>query len=270
MANTVIQLKYSSTPGNIPPGLANGEIALNYADGKFYYKNVTGQIVSFSGSGNVYSFATINANGSLITALSNNSILTINPGNNIEISGNIISDVITITANLKPAFDKANSAYTHANDAFIHANNVGYSTNAYSITRFATIENAAAAFYEANLSWEFANSVAYNAAAGFAFANGVNTFAYGVASNAKSAFDNSNGAYTVANSAYNYANTLSSGSGAGGFFNSTLTSFPTGNYGSGEAYAITLLDAFGVSLANTYDCMDPSGRYSLIDLGVLT
>jgi hypothetical protein len=109
MANTVIQLKYSSTPGNIPSGLANGEIALNYADGRFYYKNLTGQIVSFSGSGNVYSFSTINANGSLITALSNSSILTLSNGNNIEISGDIINDIITISANLKPAFDRANS-----------------------------------------------------------------------------------------------------------------------------------------------------------------
>ena len=34
MANTVIQLKSSGTPSNIPGSLANGEIALNYADGK--------------------------------------------------------------------------------------------------------------------------------------------------------------------------------------------------------------------------------------------
>jgi hypothetical protein len=123
MANTVIQLKYSSTPGNIPSGLANGEIALNYADGRFYYKNLTGQIVSFSGSGNVYSFSTINANGSLITALSNNSILTLSNGNNIEITGNIISDIITISANLKPAFDTANAAFGEANIAYTLANN---------------------------------------------------------------------------------------------------------------------------------------------------
>jgi len=99
MTNTVIQLKSSGTPSNIPNNLANGEIALNYADGKFFYKNVTGQIVSFAGSGNVYSFATINANNSLITAESNTSILTLKPGNNIEITGDIINDVITINAN---------------------------------------------------------------------------------------------------------------------------------------------------------------------------
>ena len=65
MANTTIQLKYSNTSGNIPSLLANGEIAINIVDGKFFYKNGTGQIVSFAGSGNVYSFSTINANNSL-------------------------------------------------------------------------------------------------------------------------------------------------------------------------------------------------------------
>ena len=122
MANTVIQLKSSGTPSSMPGSLANGEIALNYADGKFYYKNVTGQIVSFAGSGNVYSFATINANNSLVTALSNNSVLTITPGQNIGITADIINDIITISANLKPAFDVTNSAYSIANAAFGHSN----------------------------------------------------------------------------------------------------------------------------------------------------
>ena len=122
MANTVIQLKSSGTPSSMPGSLANGEIALNYADGKFYYKNVTGQIVSFAGSGNVYSFATINANNSLVTALSNNSVLTITPGQNIGITADIINDIITISANLKPAFDVTNSAYGIANAAFGHSN----------------------------------------------------------------------------------------------------------------------------------------------------
>lgn len=163
------------------------------------------------------------------------------------------------------------------NAAYYYANTVGYSTNAYSVTRFATIENAAAAFYEANLSWEFANSVAYNAAVGFGFANGVNTFAYGVAVNAASGFAFANtvntfayGVSTNTKAAFDYANTLSALVGGGGFFNSTLLSFPTGDYSSGEAYPIDIMDAFGVNLEDGYDCMDPSGRYSLVDLGALT
>lgn len=117
MANTVIKLRKSSVPSEIPSSLEYGELAINYADGKFYYKNSTGQIVSFSGAANVYSFATINANNSLITALSNNSILTINPGDNIAITGDIINDIVTIAANLKPVFDIANAAFATANTA---------------------------------------------------------------------------------------------------------------------------------------------------------
>ena len=48
--------------------------------------------------------------------------------------------------------------------------------------------------------------------------------------------------------------------------------FPTGDYGLDEPYPepLSLVDAFGVSLAETYNCMDPSGRMIDIDLGVLT
>lgn len=127
MANTVIQLKYSSTPSSMPSSLANGELAINYADGKLYYKNLTGQIVSFSSAAvaNVLSFSTINASGSLITATATNSILTISNGDNIEIAGDIINDIITISANLKPAFDAANQAGVIANAAFAKANTGG-------------------------------------------------------------------------------------------------------------------------------------------------
>ena len=117
MANTVIALRKSDTPNQVPSNLANGEIAINYADGKIFYKNVTGQIVSISASANVYSFSTVNANGSLLTATTANSTLTLLPGSNIEISSDIINDIITMSANLAPAFDIANAAFNAANNA---------------------------------------------------------------------------------------------------------------------------------------------------------
>jgi len=46
MSNTVIQLKFSTTSGNTPPELANGEIAINTEDGKFFYKSASGDIKS--------------------------------------------------------------------------------------------------------------------------------------------------------------------------------------------------------------------------------
>ena len=83
MANTVIALKKSSTPSAEPVNLANGELAINFADGKLFYKNSTGQIVSFTSGSN--SFGTVNANGTLIISDTVGDVLTIEAGNNISI-----------------------------------------------------------------------------------------------------------------------------------------------------------------------------------------
>jgi hypothetical protein len=50
MANT-IKIKNSGTASNVPTSLEFGEIALNYADGKLYYKNSLNSIVEFSSAG---------------------------------------------------------------------------------------------------------------------------------------------------------------------------------------------------------------------------
>lgn len=57
-----------------------------------------------------------------------------------------------------------------------------------------------------------------------------------------------------------------------GFVNSTLILYPTGNYGSGEllGFQTGLSDAFGVSLLNVYDCMEPIGRMVNEDFEALT
>lgn len=94
MANTVIALKKSSTPSAEPTTLANGELAINFADGKLFYKNSTGQIVSFTSGSN--SFGTVNANGTLIISDTVSDVLTIEAGNNISIVGDAINDKITI------------------------------------------------------------------------------------------------------------------------------------------------------------------------------
>ena len=63
------------------------------------------------------------------------------------------------------------------------------------------------------------------------------------------------------------------GTSSGGFFNSTLTTFPgsSGNadYGNGEAYvgAVQSSDAFGVPIIPNYDCTDPYGSLPSTDLG---
>lgn len=117
MPNTVIALKKSSTPSAVPTDLANGELAINFADGKLFYKNTAGFIAEISGGGGGNSFGTVNANNILIVADTAGDVLTIEPGTNIIITGDAVNDKITIAANIAPAFDKANSILKVSNTA---------------------------------------------------------------------------------------------------------------------------------------------------------
>ena len=96
MANTTIRLRKSGVTSNVPVSLELGELALNYADGKLFYKASNGSIASISTSPATYSFATINANSSLILATSPYDTLSILPGNNITISTDTFNKRITI------------------------------------------------------------------------------------------------------------------------------------------------------------------------------
>jgi len=46
MANTVIQLKFSTETGNVPTSLANGEISINNRDGKFFYSTPANVVIT--------------------------------------------------------------------------------------------------------------------------------------------------------------------------------------------------------------------------------
>jgi hypothetical protein len=95
MANTTIQIKKSATPAATPSSLANGELAINYADGKLFYKAANGTIVAFSTSdGN--NFGTVNANGTLLVSDTTGDVFTMVPGNNITIVGDAVNDKVTI------------------------------------------------------------------------------------------------------------------------------------------------------------------------------
>lgn len=98
MANTTLQVKKSGITGNVPPSLEFGELALNYADGKLYYKASNGTITYIQSGTTTDSFATINANSSLILASSPTDTLSIIPGNNITISTDTIGKTITINS----------------------------------------------------------------------------------------------------------------------------------------------------------------------------
>lgn len=120
MANTKIRLNNSGATGNVPSTLQFGELALNYADDKLFYKRANSQIVAINlgqvGSSSD-SFSTINVNSSLILATSATDTLSIVPGNNISITANTVSKTITINSTASGgssldqfARDTANSA----------------------------------------------------------------------------------------------------------------------------------------------------------------
>ena len=94
VANTVIQLKKSGISGNIPASLNVGETALNYADGKLFYKNSLGSISYIASTS---SFATVNANSSLILATSPTDTLSFVGVNGISITTNTATKTIIIS-----------------------------------------------------------------------------------------------------------------------------------------------------------------------------
>lgn len=56
----IIKIKNSGTASNVPSSLEHGELAINYADGKIYYKNSSNSITEFSSGGSGSSSTTEN------------------------------------------------------------------------------------------------------------------------------------------------------------------------------------------------------------------
>ena len=99
IANTVLIHRKSATPGSSPGSLANGELALNFTDGKLYFKNLGGATTYFYANG----WGTITANGTSLIPTAPNQTLTITSGNNISITSCTTTQTITFAANLAAA-----------------------------------------------------------------------------------------------------------------------------------------------------------------------
>lgn len=95
-SRTTIQLKKSANTSAVPSNLEIGELAINYADGKLYYKNVNNQIVEFAPQTTSNYFGTVDANGTLVIADTTNDILSLAEGTNIKVTGDAINDKITL------------------------------------------------------------------------------------------------------------------------------------------------------------------------------
>lgn len=111
-SNIAIHIKRSGESGNTPSDLEHGEIAINYADGKLYYKNDANTVKYIT---NQDTFGTVNSNGQLILATNPTDILNIVAGNLISISTDTISKTITINSDNSLANAIANGTQTLAN-----------------------------------------------------------------------------------------------------------------------------------------------------------
>jgi len=230
VANTVIQLKFSTVASNTPSELANGELAINSADGKLYYRTPSGSItylnatypagltteVQFNDAGSIGS-------NSGFTFSKSSQLLTVTGSANIG-GMNIVPTITSAyafanTVNIKTdaAFTKANSANILAQAAYDFANTLSGGTSSDGFAR----ATANAAFDKANSANIFAQA-AFNQAnsepigsAAFTKANSANilaqaAFDYANTSGgtyATAAFAKANAANVLAQSAYNNSNT---------------------------------------------------------------
>ena len=105
MSNTAIQLKKSGESGNTPADLHHGEVAINYADGKLYYKNDLNQIDYIT---NQDTFGSVLIGNTLILATSPTDILTVEANSNIKLTPDIarkgyfidLADSIVLNSNV--------------------------------------------------------------------------------------------------------------------------------------------------------------------------
>lgn len=98
-SNTIIQLKRSANTGNTVTSsdINYGELALNYADGKLFYRKPDDSIGTIY-TPNVYS--TVNVNSTLLVPTSPTKILSLQPQNYITVTGVTGNDTIIISETL--------------------------------------------------------------------------------------------------------------------------------------------------------------------------
>lgn len=212
MANTVIAIKKSATPAAVPTTLANGELAINFADGIIYYKNVSGGIASITGGAGGSNFGTVNAGGTLLVSDTAGDVLDIRAGQNIIITGDAVNDRMTINADLTPANSWANAVGVAAN-AYALSIAGGGSVNVSTMGPTGNINGSL--WWNSNLGRLFIyytdgdsdQWVEASPSSGSIDVELLQSYTNVASDLAKLAFNQSNTAYTQANAAYTQANT---------------------------------------------------------------
>ena len=103
--NTII-LYHSGVPGSVPSNanLSIGEIALNYADGLFFYRDANSNVQAFGSSVGAANLALSQSNAALVLA---------NTANTVSVSANTLAT--SANSRAAGAFAQANSAFAKAN-----------------------------------------------------------------------------------------------------------------------------------------------------------
>jgi hypothetical protein len=223
MANTIIQLKNSGIPGNVPSILQPGELAINYTDGKLFYGNsinvatlfdaitepsgLNGEI-QFNNSGVFGASANLKYNTSTKTLstdnilaltditgnklISNNSsgdeggeILLAKPVTNTTLDG--VGITIDSYQNRIRFFEQGGSARGAYIDLTQAAGGVGTNLLDPAVDDFARLQS--------NAAFNTANSATTTAQAGFNHANGAFGTANSVTATAQAAFNTANTKY---------------------------------------------------------------------------
>ena len=109
LSNTTILIRKSVVSGNTPTELANGEIAINSADGRLFYSDPVGAILSIS---NQNTFGTVNANSTLVIASNPTDTLSLVAGDNIKIEGDGVDKKITISASTTGTYSSHTTSST--------------------------------------------------------------------------------------------------------------------------------------------------------------
>lgn len=140
-SNTAIQLKKSGSSGNTPADLSFGEVAINYADGKLYYKNWLNSIDYIS---NQDTFGTVNVNGTLVIATTPTDVVSLVSGPGITLTGNsftktitVSTDTSTVSANTLSINSQAQltaKTYTSANTSEVTIDN--FSSSSYRSAKY--------------------------------------------------------------------------------------------------------------------------------------